>query len=104
MYAGITAISRERRIKATNSCMRKIDSYRAYKNEKEGLRQEIVEKDRLIQSLQTGFRQQVVDTEDRFIQSVQSEKEGLRQQVATLRQQRNAPQVQSDQSYLWEVP
>ena len=58
--------------------------------EKEGLRQQIVEKDRNIQSLQ-------------------SEKEGLRQQVATLGQQvqRNLPQLKSEQSYqskFWDVP
>ena len=46
---------------------------------------------------------------DRFIQSLQSEKEGLRQQIDTLRQQvqRNASQPQSEQSYqskFWEVP
>ena len=46
---------------------------------------------------------------DRFIQSLQSEKEGLRQQIATLRQhtQRGTLQPQSKQSYqskFWEVP
>ena len=37
---------------------------------------------------------------DRFIQSLRSEKEGLRQQIATLRQQvqRNAPQLYSPNS------
>ena len=47
----------------------------------------MVEKDRFIQSLQSkkeGLRQQMVE-KDRFIQSLQSEKEGLRQQIATLR-------------------
>ena len=54
------------------------------------------------------LRQQIVE-KDRFIQSLQSEEEGLRQQIATLRQQvqRDTLQLQSKQSYqskFWEVP
>ena len=77
----------------------------------ESLRQQIDEKDQFIQSLQSekeGLRQWIVE-HDGFIQSLQSEREGFRQQIATLRQQvqRNAPQLQSEQSYqskFWEVP
>ena len=64
------------------------------------LGQQIVEKDRLIQSLQNdkeGLRQQVAE-KDRFIQSVQNDKDGLRQQVAE--KDRFIQSVQSDKEGL----